>query len=282
MPQSNRHPIQIHGHRGARGLFPENSLIAIKAGIEAGCDAIEVDLCVTRDNQLVIHHNPKLSPHLVRDANTQWITGSPRIRQQTLQQLKTYDIGRINPECEYAARFPKQQAVDGTRIPALAEFVALVKACNSPIIYNLELKNTADPKTMPAVSDYVDLVIQAIKKHAIVERVFLQSFDLQLVTAMKSRLPELKVGWITKPESGMSTAKIRASIIASGATVWSSNHRGLDADDVRSAHDLGLEVYVWTVNAEPDMQRVVDLGVDAITTDYPNRLFTLLQKLGYR
>ncbi len=284
MHYSHNHPIQIHGHRGARGLFPENSLIAIQAGIEAGCDAIEVDLCVTADNQLVIHHDLQLSSRLVRDASAQWVSGTIRIRDKTLKQLKTYDIGRINPDCEYAAQFPMQQAVDGTRIPSLDEFVTLVKACKRKVIYNLELKHSNDSKDIPAVPDYVDLVVQALKKHDIVERVFLQSFNRQLVMQVKAQLPKLKIGWITKAKAGILHTQTLESIVAGGLDVWSSNQQSLNAGKVRLAHDLGLEVYVWTVNSEQDMRRMIDAGVDAITTDYPNRLFDLLQnqKNGWR
>ena len=119
-------PPEIHGHRGARGLYPENTLASIRAGIDCGCDAIEVDLCVSADNQLVIHHDPILSSRLVRDKTGQWIQNGLRIRDWPVEELKKFDVGRINPESDYAKLFPQQTPVDGARIPTLGEFVDLV------------------------------------------------------------------------------------------------------------------------------------------------------------
>jgi glycerophosphoryl diester phosphodiesterase len=288
----------IHGHRGARGLYPENSLVAIRAGIEAGCDAIEVDLCVTADNHLVIHHDPILSPRLVRDCNNRWITDGIRIRSLNLAQLKTYDIGRIDPETEYGRLFRTQVAVDGTHIPTLDEFVDLVKRLGASVVYNLELKSTPyDPKATPPVDEYIRLVIAAMEKHEITDKVFLQSFDWRLVIAAKTAIPALKTGLITdqqpdgnpiSPISGSPSPwtdfhdiaeydnHLPAMIKALGGDVWSSNQRDLTESSIHSSHDLGLEVYAWTVNSVTDMKRMIDFGVDVITTDYPDRLYTLI------
>ncbi len=287
---------EIHGHRGARGLFPENSLAAIQAGIKHGCDAIEVDLCVTRDNHLVIHHGPILSPYLVRDGNGHWIDAEIRIRELSLAALQTYDIGRIQPESDYAARFHCQTPVDGARIPTLSEFVGLAGELDSAVIYNLELKSTPyDTAATPDVQHYVELVVRELEKFNIVERVFLQSFDWRLVMAAKTLLPRLKTGFLTDQQSGVVTPvsgkptlwtnhhdlrefnnHIPTMIKFLGGDVWSSNHLDLTAADIRCARDSGLEVYVWTVNSQRDMARMIAMGVDAITTDYPNRLFAML------
>jgi glycerophosphoryl diester phosphodiesterase len=288
----------IHGHRGARGLYPENSLVAIEAGIEAGCDAIEVDLCVTADNHLVIHHDPILSPKLVRDNDNQWVTETIRIRDLNLAQLKTYDVGRIDPKTEYGEVFRTQAAVDGTTIPTLDEFVELVNKLGAPIVYNLELKSTPyDPKATPPVDEYIRLVIAALDKHKITERVFLQSFDWRLVIAAKTAIPALKIGFITdqqpdgnpiSPISGSPSPwtdfqdvadydnHLPAMIKALGGDVWSSNQLDLTENSIHSSHELGLEVYAWTVNSTTDMKRMIDFGVDVITTDYPDRLYTLI------
>ena len=275
-----------------------DSLVAIQAGIEAGCDAIEVDLCVTADNHLVIHHDPILSPKLVRETDKRWITDSIRIRDLNLAQLKTYDIGRIDPETEYGKLFRTQVAVDGTNIPTLDEFVELVKRLDASVVYNLELKSTPhDPKATPPVDEYIRLVIAAMEKHEITDKVFLQSFDWRLVIAAKSVIPELKTGFITdqqpdgnpiSPISGSPSPwtnfqdiadydnHLPAMITALGGDVWSSNQRDLTESSTHSSHELGLEVYAWTVNSVTDMKQMIDFGVDVITTDYPDRLNTLI------
>ncbi len=289
---------EIHGHRGARGLYPENSLRAIQVGIENGCDAIEVDLCISADDQVVIHHDPVLAPYLVREQSGRWIDREILIRELSLDQIKTFDVGRINPDSNYAELYPQQIAVDGTRIPTLAEFIDLVQQLQSDITFNLELKSTPyNLNITPEVHHYIDLVLTEIQRHQIERRVFLQSFDWRLMLTVKQNLPQIKTGLLTdlqsngnprSPLAGQPThwtnnqdladfnGNIPEMIHSLNANVWSSNHMDLTADDVQQAHDLGLEVYAWTVNQISDMNRMIEIGVDAITTDYPNVLNELL------
>jgi glycerophosphoryl diester phosphodiesterase len=288
---------QIHGHRGARGLYPENTLAAIRAGIDCGCDAIEVDLCVSADNQLVIHHDPILSPRLVRDKTGKWISHGFKVRDLSLAELKNFDVGRINPESDYAGLYPQQIPVEGARIPVLGELVDLVTSMQSNITYNLELKSTPhDPKTTLQVEEYVELVIEALKYHGIVSRTFLQSFDWRLVMHAKSLLPNLKTGMLTNQQtegnplspipgypdlwtSGLDLSNfdsLPGMVKHAGGDVWSCNDLDISRSDVITAHRLELEVYVWTVNSETQMQKMIDYGVDAIITDYPDRLYKIL------
>ena len=183
----NKTTPQNHGHRGARGLSPENTLASIRTGVDCGCDAIEVDLCVSKDNQLVLHHDPVLSPRLVRNTNGQWINDRYKVRDLTALELKQFDVGRINPQSGYAKLFPEQIPIDGARIPVLADFVALITDMQSDITYNLELKSTPfDLGTTPPVEEYVDLVVEALHYHDIVGRSFLQSFDWRLAIQIKA------------------------------------------------------------------------------------------------
>ena len=296
----NKTTPQNHGHRGARGLSPENTLASIRTGVDWGCDAIEVDLCVSKDNQLVLHHDPVLSPRLVRNTNGQWINDRYKVRDLTALELKQFDVGRINPQSDYAKLFPEQIPIDGARIPVLADFVALITDMQSDITYNLELKSTPyDPETTPQVEEYVDLVVEALSYHDIVARTFLQSFDWRLAIQIKALLPELKVGMLTdqqadgtplSPISGSSSLwtnnldldnfnSVPDMVKFVGGNVWSCNALDVSQSDVIRAHQLGLEVYVWTVNSQTQMREMIDFGVDAITTDYPDRLHEVLKHL---
>jgi len=118
-------PVQIIGHRGAAGLAPENTLAAFKRACEIGVDAIELDVLVSADGELVVHHDFKLKPEIARTPDGAWIpSGSqPAVKDLTLAQLKTYDIGRLQPKTPYAARFPEQTPVDGERIPTFKETI---------------------------------------------------------------------------------------------------------------------------------------------------------------
>ncbi len=290
---------QIHGHRGARGLSPENTLTAIQTGIDWGCDAIEVDLCVSADDQLIIHHDPVLSPRLVRDQSGHWIKPGLKVSNIPLSALKTFDVGRINPDSVYAKLYPEQVPVEGARIPALGEFVDLVKGMQSDITYNLELKSTPDdPETTPQPEKYVELVVNALEFYGIVSRTFLQSFDWRLVIQAKSLLPELKIGMLTdqqadgnplSPVAGSPEQwtdgldlnnfdSLPAMVKHAGGDVWSCNFLDVSESDVVTAHQLELEVYVWTVNDRIQMQKMIQYRVDAITTDYPDRLYKILHQ----
>jgi len=124
----SRNPPEIHGHRGARGLYPENSLPGIREAIALGCDAVEVDVCVSRDNQLMVMHDLELSPDFVRDANGHWLEPGIRVRELTAEQLEDFDIGTLRPGSPYAARFSDQAALEKVRIPRLDEYIETVMA----------------------------------------------------------------------------------------------------------------------------------------------------------
>src|SRR5438105_12746951 len=114
--------FDLEGHRGARGLAPENTLAAFKRALSIGVTTIETDLAVTRDDVLVISHDPLLNPDIVRHPDGRWLTEKgPAIRTLTLAELKRYDVGRLNPGSRYATQFPLQQSADGERFPTLRE-----------------------------------------------------------------------------------------------------------------------------------------------------------------
>jgi glycerophosphoryl diester phosphodiesterase len=127
-------PVQIIGHRGAAGLAPENTLAAFKRACEIGVDAVELDVLVSADGEMVVHHDFKLKPEIARSADGAWVTAGsqPAVKDLTLAQLKTYDVGRLQPKTSYAARFPEQTPVDGERIPTFKETIDIFKKSCSP------------------------------------------------------------------------------------------------------------------------------------------------------
>ena len=121
------HGFDLQGHRGTRGLMPENTLAAFERALEIGVTTLELDIAITADGVPVISHDPALNPALTRDRSGQWLKATgPLIRSLTLEQLQAYDIGRVDPASAYGRQFPLQQARDGERVPTLA---ALFKLC---------------------------------------------------------------------------------------------------------------------------------------------------------
>lgn len=249
--------IQVHGHRGARGLRPENTLPAFEYAIAAGVDALELDMAVTQDSQIVISHDPLLHPPVCSGPKPEIA-----IHQLTLAQVREWDCGKVqNPA------FPRQQAIAGTRMPTLDEVFDLAPKGN--FLFNIETKIFADrPELTPPPEEFVRLVLEKVRKHHLESRVVLQSFDFRTLHAMKRAAPEIKLAALYEgsPKDFVQIAK------ESGATIVSPDHHLVTPEQVRAAHAAGLEVLPWTPNKPEDWDRLIAAGVDGIITDYPDGL----------
>ena len=296
--------FDLEGHRGARGLAPENTLAAFRRALEIGVTAIENDLAVTKDDVVVISHNPFLNPDIVRGPDGHWLASpGPQIRTLTFAELRRYDIGRIDPKSTYARQFPNQQAVDGERFPRLSELFDLAKASGKSVRFNIETKitptsgsNTPDPAT------FARQVIAVVREANVVDRVTVQSFDWRTLIEVKRIAPEIETSCLTiqtrdddtvqqSPDGGPSPwhagfalrdygGSLPALVKAAGCGTWSMYWRDLTPKDLAAAHALGLKVLPWTVNERGDMRSLIDLGVDGIITDYPDRLRDVMAEKG--
>src|SRR4051812_33338160 len=172
--------FDLQGHRGARGLAPENTLPAFAQALTLGVDTLEFDVGVTQDGVVVISHNRVLDPNITKGPDGAWLTApGPALRTLTSAELRRYDVGAINPQTEYARQFPEQKVVAGARIPTLAELAALVRrAGNDTVRFNIETKlsPTASGDTLDPESFAVALVV-AVREHGLARRTTIQSFD---------------------------------------------------------------------------------------------------------
>lgn len=278
MPDNQTRPA-IHGHRGARGRRPENTRAAVAFALDCGVDGVEVDLCITADDKIVVHHDLSLNPDTTRDARGRWVPKRMPIRRLRWAELRRLDVGRLKPGSATALRFAGQTPVDGARIPLLEEFVEWMGGRAGEVTLNLECKS--DPRAselMPPPLDYAALVADELARLRPAGPVFLQSFDWALVLALKramqARAMPCQTGF-TAPRP-LTRARLEA-VSAADADVFSCDYRGLDKTLLRQARDMNLAVYVWTVNAAADIARMAAWGVDAITTDYPDRARELLR-----
>jgi glycerophosphoryl diester phosphodiesterase len=288
--------FDLEGHRGTRGLAPENTLAAFRRALDIGVATIETDLGMTKDGVVVISHNPNLNPDLVRDSDGHWLAGpGPQIRALTFAELRRYDIGRINPTSQYARSFPEQRAADGERFPKLSELFDLAKASGKAVRFNIETKitptsgaNTPDPAT------FARLVLAVVREANVADRVTLQSFDWRTLIEMKRLAPEIETSCLTIQTANDNTVQqaadggpspwhagfalrdhggsLPALVKAAGCGTWSMFWRNLTSKDLTEAHALGLKVLPWTVNERDQMRSLIDMGVDGIITDYPDRL----------
>lgn len=296
--------LEVQGHRGARGLWPENTLAAFSGALELGVSALELDCGVTRDGVVVVSHDPELNPDLTRDASGRFLTATgPRIFELSFQELQSYDIGRLKPGSAYAARFPEQQPVDGERIPRLAEVVALVRERGAGRVrVSIEVKTFPEqPELTAAPEAFVAALKRDLEATGTLPLVNIMAFDWSVLSAVQRLMPQVATVALTEQQRGEDTVRIGAprpspwlgglhpadygdSVVrlvkATGAGTWGPDYLDLDAPRIAAAHALGLRVVPWTVNATADMERLLELGIDGITTDRPDVLRELLEGKG--
>lgn len=294
--------FDLQAHRGGRGIAPENTLAAFRQAIALGVTTLETDLAITQDDAVVISHEPRLNPDIVRGPDGQWLQGvGPTIHSLPLAALKRYDIGRLNPASAYARQFPMQRPVDGERFPTLAEAYAIAPA---PMRFNIETKidptrpdNTVDPAT------FTRLVVEQVKAAGAADRTMIQSFDWRTLREVRKTAPEIATACLTietansdtirrkdavpSPWLGGLDPKAHAGSVprlaqAAGCAVWSPFWRNLTPEALAEAHTLGLKVIPWTVNVAADMARLIDRKVDGLITDYPAEGLALLAEKGQK
>ena len=290
--------FDAQGHRGARGLAPENTLPAFEQALAIGVHTLELDIGLTADHVVVIAHDRMLNPAFVRDASGRWLgQPGPSIRSLTLAQLQTYDVGRLDPRHPYAKTFATQQAHDGTRMPTLAALFARVKALGATQTrFNIETKLSPEAPTQTASPEQmVQALLAVIREADMVSRVSIQSFDwrtLQLVQKAEASIPTVYLTSQTastdSPRDARWTAghqladhgSVPRMVKAAGGAAWSPNADALSPDLVQEAQALGLKVIPWTVNDPAAMERLIDWGVDGIISDYPDRLRQVMARKG--
>ncbi len=286
--------FDLEGHRGTRGLAPENTLPAFEKAMRIGVDTLELDVGLSADDVLVISHDPYLNPLIARDAKGEWLSGSkgPLIRSLTLAQIQTYELGRIKPGTPYAAQFATQEPVDGTRIPALAALFERVKAWGSKVRFNIETKvdptqpnDTASPEVM------TQALVKLVRDVGMADRVTIQSFDWRTLQIAQRIAPEIPTAYLSFQNASNDTIAgaiwtagyriadypdLPAMVKAAGGAIWSPNGGAVTEDLVKKAHTLGLKVLPWTINNPAEMDKLIGWSVDGIISDYPDRLRTVL------
>jgi glycerophosphoryl diester phosphodiesterase len=287
--------FDLQGHRGARGLAPENTLAAFRKAIEIGVSTLELDLGLTRDGVLVVSHDPVLNPDVVRGPDGQWLAApGPPISTLTLAELKRYDVGRLDPRSRYAQQWPQQAPADGESVPTLAEVVALARASGRTVRLNAETKLRPDrPADAPSPEVFAKAVVDFWRAERLEAIATVQSFDWRTLVEIRQLAPEIRTGCLTIQQGGFDnvqlgrpgpspwTAGLDVDDVAgsvprlvarAGCGVWSPFFPELTPERVQEAVALGLAVIPWTVNDRADMLRLIDAGVQGIITDYPDRL----------
>jgi len=304
--EHSRQRVTLEGHRGARGLRPENTLPAMAIALKTGVDILELDTGVTQDGVVVLSHERRASTLECQDTgpafagDPEWPYIGKLWKDLTLTQVKTLDCGRRTPPDPANDPFAgTQEPVPGTRMPTLAEVFELADRYGARgVTFDIETKldptrpeETVDPQTFAAK------VVGVIAAHGKTRRSVLQSFDWRTLVAARELAPRLKLAalaqqstiypgtpWTAGVEVGDAPfegdlARLAKSI---GAEVLSVRHNDVTDALIRAAHRRGLLLIVWTVNDVPSMQALIDRGVDGLITDYPDRGRVALASRGLR
>lgn len=267
VPLQRNRAILVHGHRGARAMRPENTLAAFEYAISVGADALEMDVAVTRDDVVVVSHDPRLNRSVCSSPDP------PRaIREITLAELGRWDCGALRNR-----RFPKQTLVPGARVPTLDQVLDL--AGRGDFLFNIEVKSYPDrPALAPPPEDFAALVYGAVRRRQLEKRVMVQSFDFRVLHAMRRLAPAIRLAalYMGRPKSFVGIAD------RAGTEIVAPYHALASARQVRASHAAGLEVIAWTANRPRDWRRLIAAGVDAIITDDPAALLAHLREAGLR
>jgi glycerophosphoryl diester phosphodiesterase len=296
--------FDLQGHRGARGLAPENTLPGFARALGVGVSTLELDVGMTSDGVVVVAHDRRLNPDIARGPDGRWLRPpTPPIHTLTLHELQRYDVGRIRPGSEYSNRFRDQRRLDGVRIPTLERVFDLVRhSGNETVRFNIEIKvSPAAPEETASVEELTRALLKVLRANRVEKRTTIQSFDWRVQAIVRTEAPEIAVSYLTSQQqwgdnimaghaedsawtAGVSWRDHRSvpkmvATAAAGApeTTWSPFFGELTEAQVKEAKTLGLKVLPWTVNERIDMERLIDWGVDGIITDYPDRLREVVQ-----
>ncbi len=263
--------IDIQGHRGARGLYPENSIEGFLRAIDLGVTTLEMDVVISGDSQLVVSHEAIMNPAIC-DCGT--ITDTINLFKIHYDSIKQFDCGS-----KFYKRFPEQKKMKTVK-PLLSEVIDTVEAyCKAkglkPVNYNIETK--CEPKGdgiyNPAPNVLAKALWTMVKSKGIAERATIQSFDIRTLQWLNTEKAAIDLVLLVE-----GTENVDSCIQALGFTpaVYSPHFELLNKDVVDKLHAKGLKVIPWTVNEDRDIRRVAEMGVDGIITDYPNRAVKLL------
>lgn len=293
----------IHGHRGARGLAPENTLTGFACASAIGVHGLELDVLISADEKMVVHHDPCLSSDLCRDPFGNWLeTSTPAIYALTEAQLRIYDVGTMRPGSSQEARFPSQQGTNEEPIPMFSDLVGWWQTLTpyQPVL-NIELKSDPRyPDESPDPDDYARIVVGELKQCHLLTSVWLQAFDWRLLQSIQRLSDQVFTGYLSSErnhdatvlQEGVSpwlagfdpchfSSSLPEAIKAAGGRFWGPAFADLSKERVQEAQTLGLSVHTWTLNENEAFHKAIEFGVDGITSDYPDRARSVMQAAGF-
>ena len=287
--------VRLIGHRGARGLKPENTMEGFEFTLNMGVKALEFDVLISKDNVPVITHDNYLSEFSTRDCKGKWLLKKgPKICELTVSELKQFDVGGVNTNSSYGKSFPGQEFLSGIQIPTLSELLGLACLPKYKSLYLL-LEVKSEPSVNKA--NFVRQIVSEIREKKLESRTVLHSFDWDLLKECQKVAPEIPRSFLSElPENSEGStyntseevtpdfcsfkSSIPKAIADQNGQMWCPYFKDLTSALLKEAHALGLLVCTWTVNEIEDIENMIDIGIDGIVTDYPDRVQSVLKRRG--
>lgn len=266
--------IDIQGHRGCRGLLPENTLEAFKKAIDLGVHTLELDVVVSQDLEVVVSHEPYMNHEICLLPNGKEILEekeqSYNLYKMSFDSIKAFDCGS-----KIHKRFPHQTKLK-TYKPALVEVIEMAFQKKPTIKFNIELKAAPEYDNVftPAPKEFVAFVLDVLKTTKSLNHTNLQSFDLRILEEIKKQSPKMPVALLVDENEDIWSKMTKMTFLPE---IISPYYKLLDAKMVRNLQEENFKVIPWTVNNVEDMKLMRNYKVDGIITDYPNTLINLLK-----
>jgi len=274
----NNLSIDLQGHRGCRGDYPENTIAGFLAAMEAGVTTLEMDVVISKDKKVVVSHEPYFSHEIALTPNGDEITEENE-KQYNLYELTYAEIARFDVGQRHHLRFPNQKKMAAAK-PLLSEVIAKAESfadehhLKQPY-YNIEIKRNPEYDFVfhPGVNEFVDLLLAQVEDESLINRVCIQSFDIETLQRVKALKPNLMLALLI--ENKLSVEQ-NLQNLGFDPEIYSPSFELVDQALIEKCAARNIKVIPWTVNEEADVLRMLDLGVDGIITDYPNKMRALL------
>lgn len=264
--------FDIQGHRGCRGLYPENTLAGFKHAVALGVHTLEMDVVINKDNEVIVSHEPFYHADITTKPDGSFLSQDSRatynIYKMSRRMMDSLDVG-MKP----LPKFKNQRKIPATK-PSLAEVFALFKEV--PVRFNIEIKRKpADDSIFhPEASRFLKLVIDDVLKYDMTSRVNLQSFDIETLQILHRDYPEIPLAFLT--DNRWLTLDDHLANLGFTPDIFSPQYKLVTLPLIRYCHSSGIKIIPWTVNNKTVMRKLMRWGVDGLITDYPDRLISLV------
>jgi glycerophosphoryl diester phosphodiesterase len=307
--------VEVYAHRGARSYAPENSIPGYTSGLAIGTDWVDMDIVMSKEGEVIVSHDIRLNPDIVRGADGKFITERKLVKTLTVDELKKYDVGRINSSSAYGKFFPAQLGMDGVTMPTLREVIRFVNGkTGRKVGFQIEFKTDPEHNDWTFTpAEFAIALYKILKEEGIVTMCEIQSFDWRCLYEIQKLDSRIKTAYLTEwdnypgtpysffdpdpAKAGLWTGgilvidhknSIPQLVKDMGGTCWEPEDVELTKATLDEAHSLGLKVVVWTwpehsgttfdVNL---VSKLIDWGVDGIITDDPGMLISMLAARNY-